>query len=290
MNMKKTQCMVSGQQLDVLAKSGKYPCSVCLSGTGRNAILCGKCSSWVHKKCSGINGRLIADPEYVWPRCLGNARPIDGRPIKEVEVDGHKLDVVSQFCYLGDMLSSGGGCELAATVRCKTAWGKFRELIPILTNRHIALPTRGRIYSTCVRSAMLHGSETWATASSTLNRLRRNDRAMIRWMCRVRPHDEVSSETLLSKLNIKCIDDVVRAGRMRWFGHVERSSNSIAKVRTHKPTAVIRKAPGRPKLTWDEVTRRDREKLGLVEVNPNNRKAWRGRLRARLDKQAAPSS
>ena len=48
----------------------------------------------------------------------------DGRPVKEVTVVGHKMEVVSEFCYLGDMLSSGGDCELAATVRCRTACGK----------------------------------------------------------------------------------------------------------------------------------------------------------------------
>ena len=56
-----------------------------------------------------------------------NSRPVDGRPVKEVSVGEHKLEVVAEFCYLGDMLSSGGGCELASTVRCRTAWGKFRS-------------------------------------------------------------------------------------------------------------------------------------------------------------------
>ena len=277
-NMRKTQCMVSGQQLDMLSKSGKYPCSVCLTGTGSNAILCGNCSSWVHKKCSGIKGTLVADPDYKCPRCLGTARPIDGRPIKEVDVDGEKLEVVAQFCYLGDMLSSGGGCDLAATVRCKTAWGKFRELLPILTNRHLPLPTRGRIYSTCVRSAMLHGSETWATSTCVLNRLRRNDRAMIRWMCRVKPHEEISSDLLLDKLCIKSIDDVLRTGRLRWFGHVERSNSWISRVRSHHP-ARSNRARGRPKLSWEEVVKRDREVVNMQETDPNDRKAWRGRLR-----------
>ena len=53
----------------------------------------------------------------------------------EVEVGNEKLEVVPEFCYLGDMLSAGGGCELAAITRCKCAWGKFRQLLPLLTNR-----------------------------------------------------------------------------------------------------------------------------------------------------------
>ena len=44
---------------------------------------------------------------------MGNARPIDGRPQSEVQVGPDKLEVVASFCYLGDMLSAGGGCEMA---------------------------------------------------------------------------------------------------------------------------------------------------------------------------------
>ena len=36
-------------------------------------------------------------------------------------IGDEKLEVVSEFCYLGDMLSAGGGCELASITRCKCA-------------------------------------------------------------------------------------------------------------------------------------------------------------------------
>ena len=33
-------------------------------------------------------------------------------------------------------------------------WGKFRQLLPILTNRHLPLLTRGKVYSSCARSVI----------------------------------------------------------------------------------------------------------------------------------------
>ena len=39
------------------------------------------------------------------------------------------MKVVSKFCYLGDMLSSGGGCTQAVIARCRVAWGKFKLLL-----------------------------------------------------------------------------------------------------------------------------------------------------------------
>ena len=55
---------------------------------------------------------------------------IDGRQSLEVEVGDEKLEVVPEFCYLGDMLSAGGGCELAAITCCKCAWGKYGNCFP----------------------------------------------------------------------------------------------------------------------------------------------------------------
>ena len=169
-NLPKTKLMISGLGLDVLKDSGKYPCAVCRSGVGANSIECSHCKLWVHKKCSGISGSLTADPGYTCPRCRGDARPIDGRPITVVEVDGTNLDVESSFCYLGDMMCAGGGCERAIAARCCAAWGKFRRILPLLANRHISLKTRGKMYTACVRSTMLHGSETWAPNCSDLQR------------------------------------------------------------------------------------------------------------------------
>ena len=280
-NMGKTKTMESGINLDVLKKSGKYPCGVCQSGVGSsNAIF------WVHKKCSGIKGPLRPDPEFRCARCLGTARAIDEREVSEAEVGNEKLEVVPEFCYLGDMLSAGGGCELAAITRCKCAWGKFRQLLPLLTNRHLPLLTRGKVYSSCVRSVMLHAAETWAMKVDTLNRLRRNDRAMIRWICNVRAKDEVSSDSLLTKLGIQDLDVVLRTSRMRWFGHVEPSTGWIAEVR--KLHVVAQKRSGRPRKSWDEVLENDRKKLGMDSADPQNCSEWIGRLRERLVKKPNP--
>ena len=54
----------------------------------------------------------------------------------EFQVGPEKLQVVASFCYLGDMLPTGGGCVLAVTTCLKTTWKKFREL-----NYHFSHPT-----------------------------------------------------------------------------------------------------------------------------------------------------
>ena len=103
-NTEKTKILASGMDLDLLKKSGKEPYGVCQKGVGSNAILCGGCLCWIHKKFNDIKSPLRPDPDFRCDRCLGTARPIDGRTVKEVKVDDEKLEAVPEFCYLGDML------------------------------------------------------------------------------------------------------------------------------------------------------------------------------------------
>ena len=176
---------------------------------------------------------------------MPSVRLVDGRPFKEVEVGDCVLEVVDRFCYLGDMLSAGGGCIVAATARSKYAWGKFRENLPLLTSKPVPFDLRDCLFSSNVRSSMLHGTETWPMTSATLHRLCRNDRAMIRWICGVKPSDDPSMDKLHAKLGICDLAILVRERRLRWFGHVMRSNGETNRVRSRPVPG--RKGPGRPK-------------------------------------------
>jgi len=60
------------------------------------------------------------------------------------------LEVVDNFCYLGDMLSVDGDADAAVEARVRIGWNKFRQLVPLLTSRDISLIRREKLYSSCV--------------------------------------------------------------------------------------------------------------------------------------------
>ena len=47
-----------------------------------------------------------------------------------------------------DMLSVDGGADAAVEARIRIGWNKFRQLVPLLTNKDVSLIIRGRLYST----------------------------------------------------------------------------------------------------------------------------------------------
>ena len=233
----------------------------------------GKCRKdedhWVHKKCSGLK-RLTKDPDYRCTRCQGTAHPLDGRPKRE-QVRPDKLEVVASFCYLGDMLSAAGGCELSTTTHVKIAWKKYKELLPVLSSHHLSFKTRGRVYSSCVPSAMLHASETWPLTKPNLQHLQQNDRAMIRQICNVRLQGVVitRSNELLVRFGIEDLGLILKERRLRWYGHVERSNGAV-KTAFHIQVEG-KHGPGRPKMTWKQLTERDCREWKLSAINPHDR-------------------
>ena len=131
----------------------------------------------------------------------------------------------------------------------KTAWKKFRELLPVLTSHHLSYKTLGHVYSSCVRSAMLHASETWPLTKTNLHS---NERAIIRQICSIKPKYEamVRSSKLLARLELEYLDLILRERRPCWFVHMERYSGAVRTACAIKSVGMRReRRAGRPKLT-----------------------------------------
>ena len=125
---------------------------------------------------------------------------------------------------MGDMLSAGGGCEITITTCVKTAWKKFRELLPVLTFHYLSYKTPGHVYSSCVPSAMLHASETWPLTKQTCSACSAMIVGRIRQICSIMPEDVamLRSSELLAKFELKDLDLILRERR-----HVEGSSGAV---------------------------------------------------------------
>ena len=134
--MAKTKVMKYTYDVAQQEKSGKWPCGVCNKGVGRNSIKCDSCKRWVHKKCSGIRGRLRAGMSFQCARCKN---PKTSNKANTVLQQGVEFEQVDKFCYLGDMFQNGGGADAAVRTRVSCAWAKFRKLCPILAARGASL-------------------------------------------------------------------------------------------------------------------------------------------------------
>ena len=72
--------------------------------------------------------------------------------------NGVSLEKVDKFCYLGEMLDAEGGCDSAVTARVRSAWKKVSQILTHDKWKRFSLKLKGKVYATCVRSCLMHGS------------------------------------------------------------------------------------------------------------------------------------
>ena len=98
---------------------------------------------------------------------------------------------------------------------------------------------------------------------------------MIRQICYGKPQDIVTirSNDLLAQLGIEDLDLILKDRRFRWYGHMERSNGAV------KAACDIqvdwKHGPGRPKMTWKQLTERDHRERKLSAIDPHDRHTWR---------------
>jgi hypothetical protein len=105
---------------------------------------------------------------------------------------------------------------------------------------------------------------------------------MIRQICNVKPEAVATtrSNELLTLLGLEDLDLILKEKRLRWYGHVERSSGGIKTALDMEVNGS--RGTGRPKLTWKEVTERDRKDWKLSTTDPQDRNTWRSSVKAAM--------
>ena len=124
--------------------------------------------------------------------CTGCMNPVSDTGCKSVDIGVNaNLELVDKFCYLSDMLSIDGDADASVETRIRTVWNKFRQLVPLLTNKDISLTVRGRLYSSCV---WLYA--VWRVRKENEVALQWAKMGMVRWMCGIKLQDRVPSKGL----------------------------------------------------------------------------------------------
>ena len=227
-NVGKTKMMVSGTEGEITSCKIDS-CGVCGKGVGSNAVCCTHCMKWIHGRCTKMKKVTCSSARnFVCRRCTDVG---DGTE-EPVEVLCNEVETVKGFCYLGDRLNASGGCKTAMTSRISIGWKKFRECRELLRGRRFSLRMNEMVYRSCVRSAMLYGSETWCLRESEMAIFRRTERAMVKSLCGVKLVDRKNTEELMEILGLKkTLDRMAKANGVRWYGHViiRREDDNILK-------------------------------------------------------------
>ena len=286
-NIEKTKLLVSGGTCNTVVQTGRYPCGVCGRGVGVNSVLCGDCGKWVHQRCSGLQNVRLAR-NFVCPACIrlgeGDEDALDREDIVLGPREEDVVREVETFCYLGDVVDRECGAERAINMRVAAGWSKWREIAGLLCNKHIPLKNRARVYDACIRSVIVYGAETWPLTQRLETIICGCDRRMLRYMAGVSLRDRVRSAEVAQRCGLQQMEEILRARRLSWFGHVVRRPDEDVLSEVVNMEVDGRRPRGRPKKTWLATVEEDLRHAGLDRELAQDREEWR-RAIARLTPQ-----
>ena len=84
----------------------------------------------------------------------------------------------------------------------------------------------------------------------------------------------------LCGLTFEDLELILKERRLRWYGHVEHSSGAIKTAFDIQVDG--KRGPGRPKMTWKQLTERDCREWKLSAINPHDRRTWRSGVRSAM--------
>ena len=173
---------------------------------------------------------------------------------KEIKVSGEKLETVTQFKYLGSIISDKGSKpEIMSRIAQTTA--ALARLRPIWTAKNIPLKSKIRLMRALVMSVFLYACETWTLTADLQRRVSAMEMKSYRKILNISYKEHITNEEVRSKIYqaIGAHDDLlttVKKRKLRWYGHVTRSSG-LSKTILQGTVRGTRKV-GRPGKKWND--------------------------------------
>jgi hypothetical protein len=86
---------------------------------------------------------------------------VNNKKQPEIKIEGHQVENVEKFKYLGSIMTKEGGTEKDTETRIASAQNAFHMLNRIWYSSHLSKGYKIRIFNSNVKSVVLYGSETW---------------------------------------------------------------------------------------------------------------------------------
>ena len=190
------------------------------------------------------------------------------------------LRQVNKFKYLGVTISEEGDSEEAVRARVSAAWGKWRDLSGVISDKKMPRKLKIKLYMTVIRPVLLYGAECWTVRKKEEQILEKTEMRMLRRIKVVTLTDKVKSVDIRKELGVTSIQEKVRKVKLRCNGHMQRMEENN-EVRAVVDMRVPGKRPrGRPRGRWVDCVRRDMQALWITSDDAQDRTFWKSRIRA----------
>ncbi|KAL1446028.1 hypothetical protein WDU94_012330 [Cyamophila willieti] len=199
--------------------------------------------SSIHEEAQKI-GLSIHPGKTEWMRnkyCRRQNIQLNNTPIREV----------SQYKYLGQILTMDNDITEELKNRKKCAWMGYNKIKDILKNESIDMHLKSDLFNSHILPAITYGSETWNTTKKEEEGLSVTQRAIERRMCNISLRDHIRNTEIRKKTKVKDVVETVYTSKRKWAGHVARvKDNRWTKLVTEWYPRERKRRQGHPPTRW----------------------------------------
>ena len=178
---------------------------------------------------------------------------LDNSPAN-ITMTGEPLEEVSNFKYLGAVLSKDGSCADEIRARITSALAAMARLSRVWSST-ISFKVKFRLYKSLVVSILLYGCESWVLLADSERRIQAFETKCFRRLLRISYRERKTNEYVRRELTSRVgpqepLLATVKRRKLSWFAHVTRH-NSLSKT-ILQGTVEGGRRRGRQRKSWSD--------------------------------------
>ena len=124
------------------------------------------------------------------------------RPRTGVKIDAEQLEEVTEYKYLGRLITSGNELSKEIGERITSGWRRFGDYSHFLRDKKIPTCLKRKIMDTVILPAMTYGAETWTLTKHLERKLAVAQRSMERSLLNITRREKIRNEIIRSKTGV----------------------------------------------------------------------------------------
>ena len=200
--------------------------------------------------------------------------------VQNISCDGKEVQQVSQFKYLGAIITEEADCKTEVNSRLGQGRGVIKKLTKIWKSRSISVKSKLRIMKALVWPVATYGSESWTIRKREAKKIEAFEMYAYRRVLRISWRERRTNQSILQELDttLSLLKDI-RIRKLRYFGHVTRRNNLSTEILQGKFEGT--RSQGRQRTRWTDNIK-DWIGSGINECSrmAHDRLEWRSKVRA----------